>query len=83
MSEQKIRRMGVSFNCRAGKLLIYRATLEAIGLPEFYRFLFSPNEKRFAIEACDMNDPGAYRFSGLPADQSGTAGGTVRAVQLG
>ena len=66
MSEQKIRRMGVSFNCRAGKLLIYRATLEAIGLPEFYHFLFSPNEKRFAIEACDMNDPGAYRFSGLP-----------------
>ena len=40
--------------------------LHRIGLPEFYRFLFSPNEKRFAIEACNMNDPGAYRFSGLP-----------------
>lgn len=55
----------ITFDCRRGIVRIHRATLEALGLPEFYRFLFHAEKKRFAIEGCTMDDVGYHIFRGL------------------
>ena len=57
--------LGFTFQYKWGKVLIHKATLEAIGYPEFYRFRLAIEEKHFAIEACEMNSQGAHRFRGF------------------
>ena len=34
---------GISFNVGSGRITIFKTTLEAIGYPEHFRFLFSPD----------------------------------------
>lgn len=53
---------GISFNVGSGRITIFKTTLEAIGYPEYFRFLFSPEDQVFGIEPCEMDDGGAHRL---------------------
>ena len=67
MSDEKhtywdIKQPGISFNLGSGRIALYRATLEIMGYPEFYRFLFNPGKKTLTIQRCDIDDPGAHKL---------------------
>ena len=53
---------GISFNINSGRITIFKTTLKAIGSPEFFHFLFSPEDLFFGIEPCGIDDGGAYRL---------------------
>ena len=57
--------LGITFEHRNGRVSIYKATLEAIGYPEYYRFRIDVEKRYFAIESCEMNTPGSHRFMGF------------------
>ena len=57
-----IKQPGISFNLGSGRIALYRATLEIMGYPEFYRFLFNPGKKMLAIQRCGIDDPGAHKL---------------------
>ena len=46
---------GISFCLKSGRVTIFKTTLEVIGYPEFYRFLYNPDTRMLAIEPCEMN----------------------------
>ena len=52
----------ISFNLKSGRITIFKTTLTALGYPEYYSFMFSPEDKTFGIEPCQMNDGGAHRY---------------------
>lgn len=54
--------MGISFNVESGRITIHKNTLAAMNYPEYYHFLFSPEDKFLAIEPCGMNDDGAHQL---------------------
>lgn len=56
---------GISFNVDSGRITIFKTTLVAMGYPEFFHFLFSPEDMVFGIEPCGIDDGGAKR---LPDD---------------
>ena len=56
---------GISFNVNSGRITIFKTTLKAMGYPEFFHFLFTPEEMMFAIEPCEAGTGGEYR---LPRD---------------
>ena len=37
--------LGISFNVNSGRLTIFKTTLQAIGYPEYFYFLFTPEER--------------------------------------
>ena len=53
---------GISFNIDSGRITIFKTTLKAMGFPEFFHFLFSPEDQVFGIEPCGIDDGGAYRL---------------------
>ncbi len=53
---------GISFNIVSGRITIFKQTLIAMGYPEFFRFLFSPENRVFGIEPCGIDDDGAKRL---------------------
>ena len=53
---------GISFNVNSGRITIFKATLVALGYPEYFRFRFDPEQRVFGIEPCDMKDGGSYRL---------------------
>lgn len=53
---------GISFNIDSGRITIFKTTLKAMGYPEYYHFLFSPEDLVFGIEPCEINDGGANRL---------------------
>ena len=53
---------GISFNLDSGRITIFKTTLKAIGYPEYFHFLFSPEDLLFGIEPCGIDDGGAYRL---------------------
>ena len=53
---------GISFNIETGRITIFKTTLVAMGYPEFFRFLFSPEDMAFGIEPCEIDDGGAHRL---------------------
>ncbi len=53
---------GISFSLGSGRITIFKTTLVAIGYPEYYRFLFSPDDLIFGIEPCEIDDGGAHRL---------------------
>ncbi|MBR0392582.1 MAG: hypothetical protein IJK38_09700 [Oscillospiraceae bacterium] len=50
---------GISFNVVSGRITIFKQTLVAMGYPEYFRFLFDPEEQFFGIEPCSIDDYGA------------------------
>lgn len=62
MDEIKLEnRAGVSFSSRRGRLLIYHATIKALGNPDYIRFLVNSREKRLAIQCCEEIDGNHFR----------------------
>ena len=55
-------RPGISFRIGSGRIGIFKKTLEAMGCPEYFRFLFSPEDMMFGIEPCGIDDKGAKRM---------------------
>lgn len=53
---------GISFNLKTGRIRIFKQTLVALEYPEYYRFLFSPEDCVFGIEPCGIDDKGANRL---------------------
>ena len=53
---------GISFDLKNGRIFVYKTTAEAIGTPEYARFMFSPEDRVFGIQACGIDDEGAHRF---------------------
>ena len=55
-------RPGISFRIKPGRIGIFKKTLEVMGCPEYFRFLFSPEDMIFGIEPCGIDDKGAKRM---------------------
>lgn len=53
---------GISFDLKNGRIFVYKTTAEAIGHPEYARFMFSPEDRVFGIQSCGIDDEGAHRF---------------------
>ena len=53
---------GISFNVDSGRITIFKTTLKVMGYPEYFHFLFSPEDLVFGIEPCEIDDGGAYRL---------------------
>ena len=53
---------GLSFKFRSGRITIFKTTLDILGRPEYFQFMFSPEDRMFAIQACEMGDDGAHRM---------------------
>jgi len=51
--------LGISFMISAGRITIFKTTLAALGYPEYYRFMFNSADRRFAVQACSIDDEGA------------------------
>lgn len=54
-------RLGLSFNIRRGRMLIYHSTIRAIGEPEYIRFLFNNKDKKIAVQSCEAIDRDSFR----------------------
>ena len=52
--------MGLTFDYTWYRVRIFRRTLEELGNPEFFRFLFHPVKKLVAVQACGMDDQGSH-----------------------
>lgn len=52
----------VTFDPFQDRINVHRGTAEALGWPEYCRFLFHPKKKRFAVQACGVMDKGAERM---------------------
>ena len=53
---------GITFSAKYGRISILKKTLELLSYPEYYRFLFSPEDKLFAVQVCKIGDEGAHRL---------------------
>ena len=53
---------GISFNIESGRITIFKTTLVAMDYPEFFHFLFSPEDLTFGIEPCGIDDGGSTRL---------------------
>ena len=62
---------GITFEPCKWRILIHKSTIEALGTPEYVRFLFNAEKRRFAVQACGMHDDGAEK---LPKLQTGDGG---------
>lgn len=51
---------GITFNAKYGTILIFKRTLDSLGFPDHYRFLFSPEDRLIAVQACRISDEGAH-----------------------
>lgn len=57
--------LGVTFNADEGRITIFRSTLEALGWPTHYRFLYNRKLGQIAVQACRSEDAGAHRVTRL------------------
>lgn len=60
-----LKQPGISFCLADGRITLFKSTLDVIGYPEYYRFLFSPEDRLFAVQKCEMSDPGSNRLGRL------------------
>lgn len=56
-------RPGITFHLKRGRICIFKQTLEALGKPEYFHFLLSPEDKVFGIEPCSIEDDGAKQMT--------------------
>lgn len=54
-------RLGMSFSITRGRLLIYHATIKALGEPDYIRFLYNDSKRRVAIQCCEKIDKEGFR----------------------
>lgn len=68
MQEQKMWHagiLGMTLNVDEGRITIFRSTLEALGWPAHYRFLYNPQMNQIAVQVCSAADAGAHRVGKL------------------
>ena len=53
---------GITFSFPLHHINISTSTIEDLDFPEYYHFLFDPEELRFAMEGCGIDDEGAKRL---------------------
>ncbi len=53
---------GIAFSRKTGRILIYKATLRALGLPEYVRLLPNPKWRKLALQVCAKEETGAIRI---------------------
>ena len=56
-----LKQPGISFCLNEGRITLFKTTMDIPGYPEYYRFLFSPENGLLAVQACGINDKGANR----------------------
>lgn len=62
--------LGMTFNLMWGRIRIFRTTMEMLGNPEYYRFLFNAERKMVAIQSCKMDDAGSHLLPKLKDGES-------------
>lgn len=68
MQEQKMWHagiLGMTLNVDEGRITIFRSTLEALGWPSHYRFLYNSQMNQIAVQVCSAADAGAHRVGKL------------------
>lgn len=55
------RMLGLTFNVEDGRITIFSSTLEALGWPTHYRFLYNREAKQVAVQNCSAEDAGAHK----------------------
>lgn len=73
MQQQKIWHsgiLGMSFSAEEGRILIFRKTLEALGKPSHYRFLYNAHAHEIAVQACNAEEAGSHRVGKLDETSS-------------
>lgn len=63
-----LKQPGISFSLADGRITIFKRTLDVLEYPEYYRFLFSPEDRLFAVQRCEMSDPGSNRLGDIGQD---------------
>lgn len=63
------KRIGISMSMKYGRFTLYRATLEVLGFPEYYRFLLNIEEKKLVVQACGIDDKGSHRLPEIKQKQ--------------
>ena len=64
------RMLGLTFNVEDGRITIFRSTLEALGWPTHYRFLYNREAKQVAVQNCTAEDAGAHKTPKLAVSNS-------------
>ena len=54
--------LGIAFSRKSARVLIYKATLRALGQPEYVRLLPNPSRRRLALQVCAKEEMGAIRI---------------------
>lgn len=62
--------LGMTFNADEGRITIFRSTLEALGWPSHYRFLYNREKKQIAVQACDAAASGSHRVTKMNESNS-------------
>ena len=62
--------LGLTFNVDDGRITIFRSTLEALGWPTYYRFLYNREAKQVAVQNCTAEDAGAHKTPKLTVSNS-------------
>ena len=57
--------LGMTLNVDEGRITIFRSTLETLGWPSHYRFLYNPQMNQIAVQVCSAADAGAHRVGRL------------------
>lgn len=65
---RKESKTGLSLSFRRGKLMIHRATIRAIGDPEYIRFLINKKDRRLSVQTCEEIDRNHIR---VPYEEDG------------
>ena len=55
------RMLGMTFNAVDGRITIFRSTLEALGWPVHYRFLYNRQANQVAVQNCAAEDVGSHK----------------------
>lgn len=55
------RMLGLTLNVEDGRITIFRSTLEALGWPTHYRFLYNRKAKQVAVQNCAAEDTGPHK----------------------
>lgn len=54
-------RVGLSFSLKRGRLLVYHATIKALGEPDYIRFLVNSKKHHLAVQCCEEIDGNNFR----------------------
>lgn len=68
--ECRYKMLGLTFNAVDGRITIFRSTLEELGWPTNYRFLYNRKAKQVAVQNCAAEDAGSHKTPKLNVSNS-------------